>query len=163
MNLAESLSAYIYAHPACCMTSEKQFLCILQPRATHLPYLKEETRNRQQASSECDEERKEKHISLIGTLRGEKGKAQRANCGAVQGGRKEHRTTIAPAFIIHTSTMIRIFKRQGGISVRRLCTAVQSLWVAIQRLRMCIQSLQTEISVCLNVDWNNIKSEGIAS
>ena len=60
MNLAESLSAYIYAHPACCLTSERQILCILQPQLSHLPYHKEETQNRQQASWERCEKRKER-------------------------------------------------------------------------------------------------------
>lgn len=89
--------------------------------------------------------------SIIRAVLRAEGKAFQACLQSIVKRMQERRTDFPTAFIIHPSTLIRVFRVPSEISVCSLGMHIRNLCTAVCRLRMAVQRLQTEISAnCLN-------------
>ena len=89
---------------------------------------------------------KEPAASIIRAALRAEGKAFQACLKGIVKKKQERRADFPTTFIIHPSTLTRVFRVPSEISVCSLWMHIRSLCTAVCRLRMAVQRLQTDIS-----------------
>ena len=104
-----------------------------------------------EAKTKSVNSQEEPAASIIRAALRAEGKAFQACLQDIMKRMQERRTDFPTAFMIHPSTLIRVFKVPSEISVCSLWMHIRNLCMAVCRLRMAVQRLQTETSAnCLN-------------